>query len=101
VARGKPAAWKGELGKLSDAELVQRQLSKNGWHVRPARRLLQERAAAGKLSPGVREELRKILKENEDVTRKLRALWALHVTGGLDETPTPEAPHHTSEEVRA
>src|SRR5262249_3488464 len=73
---------------------------KNDWHVRHARRLLQERAAAGKLSPGVREELRKILKENEDVTRKLRALWALHVTGGLEEPLTLELLDHPSEYVR-
>jgi putative membrane-bound dehydrogenase-like protein len=100
VTYGKATPWKGDLAKLSDAELVQRQLHKNDWHVRHARRLLQERAAAGKLSPGGREELRKILKENEDVTRKLRALWALHVTGGLDEQLTLELLDHSSEYVR-
>src|SRR5262249_21264274 len=41
VTYGKPAPWKGDLAKLSDAELVQRQLHKNDWHVRHARRLLQ------------------------------------------------------------
>jgi putative membrane-bound dehydrogenase-like protein len=74
-----------DLAKLSDAELVQRQLHKNDWHVRHARRLLQERAAAGKLDRQTHDRLRKILREHADVTRKLRALWALHVTGGLDE----------------
>jgi putative membrane-bound dehydrogenase-like protein len=73
------------LGKLCDAELVQRQLHKNDWHVRHARRLLQERAARGKLDPQTHDSLRKILREHADVTRKLRALWALHVTGGLEE----------------
>src|SRR5205085_4719403 len=38
------------LAKLSDAELVKLHLHKNDWHVRHARRLLQERAAAGKLA---------------------------------------------------
>ena len=74
-----------DLAKLSDAELVRRQLSKNDWHVRHARRILQERAAAGNLAPQTHDSLRKMVREDPDVTRKLRALWALHSTGGLDE----------------
>jgi putative membrane-bound dehydrogenase-like protein len=74
-----------DLARRSDAELVKRQLHRNDWHVRHARRLLQERAAAGKLAPETHDGLRKILSDHADVTRKLRALWALHVTGGLDE----------------
>ena len=31
------------------------------------------------------EQLGETLENNKDVTRRLRALWALHVTGGLDE----------------
>jgi putative membrane-bound dehydrogenase-like protein len=74
-----------DLAKLSDGELVKRQLYKNDWHVRHARRILQERAAAGNLAPDAQDRLRKMLQEQPDVARKLRALWALHVTGGLDE----------------
>ena len=40
-----------DLAKLSDAELVKLHLHKNEWQVRHARRLLQERAVAGKLKP--------------------------------------------------
>jgi putative membrane-bound dehydrogenase-like protein len=36
-----------DLAKLGDEELVRLQLHKNDWYVRTARRLLQERAAAG------------------------------------------------------
>jgi putative membrane-bound dehydrogenase-like protein len=89
-----------DLAKLSDAELVRRQLYKNDWHVRHARRILQERAAAGKLAPDTRNGLRKILRENPDVTRKLRALWALHVTGGLDERLRSELLDSPEEFVR-
>ena len=73
------------LAKLSDAELVKLQLHKNDWFVRHARRLLQERTLAGKLEKGTRDALLKILNDNPDVTRKLRALWALHAVNGLNE----------------
>jgi putative membrane-bound dehydrogenase-like protein len=85
ITYGKPSPYRGDVSKLSDAELVQRQLHKNDWHGRHARRVLQERAAAGQLTRGTREALVKMLKENPDVTRQLRALWALHVTGGLED----------------
>jgi len=45
-AKAKPV----DLARLTDAELVQLQLHKNDWQVRHARRLLHERAVAGKLS---------------------------------------------------
>ena len=79
------------LAKLSDAELVNMQLYKNDWFVRHARRLLEERAAAGKLDAETHAGLTRIARESGDVTRKLRALWALHATGGLSTTATPPA----------
>jgi hypothetical protein len=75
---------KPDLARLSDAELVALQLHKNDWFVTHARRLLQERAAV-QGSAAVQDGLQRILKDSPDVTRKLRALWALHATGGLDE----------------
>jgi len=72
---------KPDLARLSDAELVQLQLHKNDWFVTHARRLLQERGPHEK----VHEALRTMLKDAPEATRKLRALWALHVTGGLTE----------------
>jgi putative heme-binding domain-containing protein len=85
VTYGKAAPYKEDLSRLSDADLVRRQLHRNDWHVRHARRLLQERAALGKLDPATHGQLRAILRDHPDVTRKLRALWALHVTGGVAE----------------
>ncbi|MGV3532932.1 MAG: PVC-type heme-binding CxxCH protein [Chthoniobacteraceae bacterium] len=75
----KPAAI--DLAKKTDEELVALQLHANDWHVRHARRLLQERGP----KPEVHSALEKMLRENPDETRKLRALWALHSTGGLTE----------------
>src|SRR5207244_2636710 len=76
------------LAAASDEELVSVQLHKNDWYVRHARRLLQERAAAGKLSGNAATALTKILNENADVTRKLRALWALYGIGAKDAVAT-------------
>ena len=77
--RAKPV----DLQKLSDAELANLALHKNDWYVRHSRRLLQERAAAGKLDEAAREDLVNIALNHRDATRRLRALWALHVTGGV------------------
>jgi putative membrane-bound dehydrogenase-like protein len=73
----KPAAV--DLGKLSDRELVSCQLNANDWYVRHARRILQERG----VSPDVHAALAQIAFGHKDDTRRLRGLWALHVTGGL------------------
>jgi putative membrane-bound dehydrogenase-like protein len=84
---GKPDAQKGiELLRGSAGDLVELQLHQNDWFVRHARRLLQERAARGQIDERTREALAKIAFGHKDETRRLRALWALHVTGGL----TPE-----------
>ncbi|QDV06180.1 FG-GAP repeat protein [Planctomycetes bacterium Poly30] len=66
-----------DLGALNESELIQLQLNGNDWYVRTARRLLQERGLSG---AGV-AQLRLILDGNEDLTRRLRALWTLHAAG--------------------
>lgn len=81
VTYGKPKPFTGDLSKLDDAELIQLLLHKNDWFGRHARRIIQERAAAGLRKPETQPALFKILREHADVTRQLRALWALHVAG--------------------
>lgn len=85
-----------DLQKASDAELVSMQLSQNDWFVRHARRILQERGP----KPEVHAALEKIVRENPDDTRQLRALWALHVTKGLTEPLALELLASQSEYVR-
>lgn len=80
ILYGEPRRVRADVGAMSDAELVHLQLHPNDWFVAHARRRLQERAAAGP-DPAVHAGLREILGGNPDPTRKLRALWALHVTG--------------------
>ncbi|MCH8922278.1 MAG: hypothetical protein IIA67_03895, partial [Planctomycetes bacterium] len=89
------------LSKLSDAELVKLLLHVNDWYGRQARRILHERAAAGKLDRGTHALLNKMLKENPDVSRKLRALWSLHLTGGLTDELALSLLDHKSEHVRS
>lgn len=80
---------KDEKGKdpslMSDMELVQMQLHRNDFHVRHARRILQERATNPEWKgDAVHAALRKLLASDLDAPQRLRTLWTLHVTGGLD-----------------
>ena len=86
-----------DLRKESSDALVDLQLHRNDWYVRHARRLLQERGA----DAAVHTKLRRMLAEQKDVTRKLRALWALHVTGGLSARDALGLLDHDSEYVRS
>jgi putative membrane-bound dehydrogenase-like protein len=86
VVYGTPQPWRGDLAKLSDAELVKLQAHPNDWFVRHARRLVQERAAAGRLTGGAREQLTALFENGKDVRHRLRALWALAAIGETDPT---------------
>jgi hypothetical protein len=100
ISYGKPARVRPDLARRSNDELVKLQLHRNEWFVTHARRLLQERAAAGPL-PGVHDALRAILRDSSDATRRLRAVWALHVTGGLDAAARRALLDHPDEDLRA
>jgi putative membrane-bound dehydrogenase-like protein len=86
-----------DLQKLPSDKLVELQLHRNDWYVRHARRILQERGP----DPAVHATLKRMLRDNPDVTRKLRALWALHVTDGLTEPELLELLKHDSEYIRS
>ena len=86
---------------MSDDELVRLQMHKNDWYVRTARRLLQERAAAGKPMGKVQAALRDQFEADPDVPRKLRALWALNAIGGLDDGALLGLLDDPSEQVRS
>ena len=86
-----------DLRKMSSDALVDLQLNRNDWYVRHARRILQERGP----DPKIHAKLKVILRDNPDVTRKLRALWALYVTGGVNETDLLELLGHENEYLRS
>jgi putative membrane-bound dehydrogenase-like protein len=85
-----------DLAKRSSSELVAMQLHRNDWYVQHARRLLQERGP----DPAVHAGLKRLLKEQTDDTRRLRALWALHATRGLTEADLVGLLADASEYVR-
>ncbi|GAB4056075.1 PVC-type heme-binding CxxCH protein [Spirosoma litoris] len=86
-----------DLAKASDMELVNYQLHPNEWYVRQARLLLQEHGPNKK----VHKALKEILAKNPDATRKLRALWTLHVTKGLTEKELVDLLSNESDYVRS
>jgi putative membrane-bound dehydrogenase-like protein len=90
-----------DLGKSSDLDLVAFQLHANDWYVRQARRLLQERSIGGKDMTEAHAALKKMLAENPDATRKLRAIWALFASGGLTEKDLLPLLDHENEHVRS
>ncbi len=86
-----------DLAKLPSEQLVDLQLHRNDWYVRHARRILQERGP----DPKVHERLKRALRDNPDVRRKLRVIWALHATRGLSERDLHELLDHDSDYVRS
>lgn len=93
--------FKGDISKLTDAELVKLQLHPNDFFVRRARRVLQERAASGKLAKETPDALRAVLKDEKDVPRLLRAAWALHAVGSLSDSDVQLLAAHGDAFVRA
>jgi len=86
-----------DLSKKTNAELVELQLHENEFYVRHARRLLQERNTG----EDVHQALWKILNENRDITRKLRALWTLHATNGVSEQQLTDLTNNADEYLRS
>ncbi len=77
--------WPGrysDLGKMTDAQLVDLQRSSSDWHARRARVILQNRAAKRTLQPETHEQLRRMFVTDANPDWRMRAMWALHVTGG-------------------
>ncbi|HUR44280.1 MAG TPA: PVC-type heme-binding CxxCH protein [Candidatus Saccharimonadales bacterium] len=90
-----------DVAKMSDEDLVKQVPSRNEFVSRQARLQLQYRAAQNKLAPAALEGLRKTLADSSSSPARLRALWALHLVGGLD-APTAIANLKSSDEwVRA
>jgi putative membrane-bound dehydrogenase-like protein len=82
------------LSKLTSKELVDLLSHANSWYRREARRILAERRDAS-----VIPTLRKMIDENKD-NLALEALWALYVSGGLDDLLASQLLAHSNEDVR-
>ena len=96
----KPFARK-NLGAMSDSELVAFQMNNNDWYVRHARTILHHRATTKKLDKEkVVKELEELFRNATSSPKRLRALWALNVVGGLDEGRLSMLLAHNDEYVR-
>ena len=90
------------LRSLSDVELVELQMHTNDWYVRQSRLLLQMRADSGSLDEKkVHSKLEELFRSAPTSPKRLRALWALHVTGGVDHDDLAALLTHQDEYVRA
>lgn len=91
-----------DIGKLSDDELVDLQTHRNDWYVRHARLQLQVRAHEGRLKTAhVHNRLRKQMSDAAATPERLRAFWALFVTGGLDRDALMSSLQHADPYIRA
>ena len=70
-----------DLQSLSNGALVELQRHRNEWFAGHARRILQER----RVGEDVHQALKTMFSTIEDDPIRLRILWCLHVTEGLDE----------------
>lgn len=94
----KDDTWKKvDLYHATNSELVAYHLEKNEWYVRQARTLLQERGLRKKDA----KALMKIMRDNPDITRKLRAFWTLHATGSLKEKDYVKILTNSDEHMRS
>lgn len=100
ISWGTPRQMSVNLKNATDEQLVEYQTHRNEWFVRHARRILQERAAAGKDLSAACETLRRMFEDSDDPAIQLRTMWALHVMNHLDEQWLTQQLIHPSEHVR-
>jgi putative membrane-bound dehydrogenase-like protein len=101
VTYGKPKRWAVDVAKMTDDELVAAQRGRNEWLVRQARRVMQERAAAGRLEPNTPPALRSALVTAADDRHALRVGWALAAVGQLTAADAMHLLARESDSVRA
>ena len=97
------ATWKPadvNLTAMTDLQLAELQLHQNDWYVRMARLQLAERAAQRPLSVQAIRYLQRMVHQHPQPPRRLRALWALHVTEQLDDSTLQQVLTDTNEYVR-
>jgi putative membrane-bound dehydrogenase-like protein len=102
LTHGDPAAPAiTNVAALSTLELCRLQTHPNDWFTRHARRLLQERAAAGEDMDGASAELNRLFESAPSAAQKLKALWSLYVIGAAPEAWLLRQLHHENEHIRA
>ena len=90
-----------DLNKMSDRQLVALQSSSSDWHARRARGILQKRASNGSLQSSTIPDLKDLFENSKNPDLRLRAMWALHITGGLAHTELIESLSDKDQHVRS
>lgn len=83
IVHGQPKAWRGDLAKLTDKELVELQGHRNEWFVRHSRRLLQERMTANREIAKALGGIPEIKESAISQTAALRSLWLRNLADGV------------------
>jgi putative membrane-bound dehydrogenase-like protein len=96
-----PAIDPSDIARSTDLQLVDLQAHPNEWYVRQARRIFQERAAAGHDLSTARLALRRKFDDETRIPGKLRALWALHAIDAAEQEWLLALLSHPNEHIRA
>lgn len=89
-----------DVSKLSNDDLVAAVFHENEWFSRHARRVLQERAASGMDLNLTHKTLLHAFETRREIPQKLRAMWALGVSGGATKEWLGNQLNHPNEHVR-
>jgi hypothetical protein len=73
-----------DLTAFTDVELAKLQTSANDWQARQGRRVLADRAHRGMPLKEGRELLQRLAASDANEVNRLRALWTLQVSGGIE-----------------
>ncbi|HEY0457316.1 MAG TPA: PVC-type heme-binding CxxCH protein [Verrucomicrobiae bacterium] len=90
-----------DLARATDEELAEMAVSKNEFISRHARQILQQRGAENKITATTLDRLRDMIHSAKTSPARIRALWALHMVGGLDARTAIENLKSDDEWVRA
>jgi hypothetical protein len=89
-----------DVASASNEQLIEWHDHANQWVFNHARRVLQERANAGQEMAAVHDALRKKFAASKDSPARLRSMWTLYATGGLNEAALLELLAHDDAFVR-
>ncbi len=90
-----------DLNTMTDKQLAALQTNASDWHARRARGILHKRAAAGKLQAGTHAQLKAIFEKDKNPDWRLRAMWSLHLTGGLSQSELVKSLEDKDPHIRA
>ncbi|HMO66084.1 MAG TPA: c-type cytochrome, partial [Verrucomicrobiota bacterium] len=90
-----------DLATLPDDKLVALLFERNEWLARMARRVLSDRAAAGRDLSAARRTLETVYPRQPDTRTKLRAMWGLNALGGAPPAWLLEQTRDADEHVRS